>query len=70
MTYFVITVDDDGDVRVSAHSEEDLASRRDDLPPEDALRTDLSERDPMYWAEKQTLIIKGEIVSRYPSAGH
>lgn len=68
-TYFVIEVDDDGEIRISEYTEERLAIAHSvgEIASEEELRTDLSERDPAYWSKKTTLIIKGEIVSRYPS---
>ncbi len=63
-SYFVITVSEDGDVRITKWDKAKLEKALTDKDwGEIEMRTDLSEKDPQYWGEERMLIIiKGHIV--------
>lgn len=65
MKYFVISISEDGDIRITEHSKKELErqmSGEDGYPAADDIREEIGEADPNYWGSKGTLIIKGEIV--------
>jgi len=61
--YFLITVNEDGDIRISTMLKDKVMSALEDhgLIPDDLLTNLTSTIDPQYWG-KSGLLIKGEIV--------
>lgn len=61
--YIIISVSEDGDVRVAETSAEDVARELDDGEHQlDQFRSSIGEHDPMYWGSKPCLLIKGRVV--------
>ena len=61
--YFVIHVSENGDISIREMTKIHLLEMlKEDQYGYDVFRDKLSVRDPQYWGDKNTLIIKGEIV--------
>lgn len=70
MAYFVISCNEDGEIRVHSFSEKELLKELNAEPGDgfcslDEIKTTFNDKDdydPNYWGNRACLIIKGEIV--------
>ncbi len=64
--YFVIHVTEDGEISIRKQTKQNLLEmlEENDHGP-NVILDNIVESDPMYWGDRRTLIIKGEIVVPY-----